>query len=101
MWNYQEIMCSHQPSVIIEFGTAFGGSALFFAAVMRQIGNPFRILSGDVDMERVDKKTKSDPDIELLTMSSVDSRVASRISSLRLEFRGPVFAILDSDHSKN
>ncbi|PYP88521.1 MAG: rhamnosyl O-methyltransferase [Candidatus Angelobacter sp. Gp1-AA117] len=101
MWNYQEILSSLKPGLIIEFGTAFGGSALFFAAVMRQIGNPFRILSVDIHPGRIDNKTKSDPDIELLTMSSVDSRVASRISSLRTEFQGPAFAILDSDHSKN
>src|SRR5690349_18420198 len=79
MWNYQEILSSLKPRLIIEFGTAFGGSALFFAAVMRQVGNPFRILSVDINIERIDSKTKNDPDIELLTMSSVDSRVAARI----------------------
>lgn len=101
MWNYQEILSSLKPRLIIEFGTAFGGAALFFAGVMRQIGNPFRILSVDINLECIDNKVKSDPDIELLTMSSVDNRVALRISSLRTEFPGPAFAILDSDHSKN
>src|SRR5262249_1674464 len=35
MWNYQEILFELKPSLVIEFGTAYGGSALFFANVMR------------------------------------------------------------------
>ena len=100
MWNYQEILCSLKPSLVIEFGTAFGGSALFFASVMRQIGNRFKVFSVDINSERVDEKARRDPDIELLTMSSTDERVANRIAKLRREFPGPVFAIVDSDHRK-
>jgi cephalosporin hydroxylase len=86
--------------LVIEFGTRFGGSALFFAAVMRQIGNPFKLLSVDIDEATVSQKTRHDPDIELLVMSSADPRVADRIAQLRRGYPGPVFAILDSDHSK-
>ena len=100
MWNYQEILFSLRPSLVIEFGTRFGGSALFFAAVMRQLGNRFRILSVDIDAATVSEKTRHDPDIELLVSSSVDPRVAQRIVTLRKDYPGPVFAILDSDHSK-
>ncbi len=38
MWNYQEILCELQPSLVVEFGSYRGGSALFFAGVMRQTG---------------------------------------------------------------
>src|SRR5262249_24887000 len=38
MWNYQEILVDLKPSLVVEFGTNQGGSALFFANVMRQIG---------------------------------------------------------------
>jgi cephalosporin hydroxylase len=100
MWNYQEILCQLQPSLVIEFGTRYGGSALFFASVMRQIGNPFKVFSVDVDGETISQETRKDPDIELLTMSSLDGRVAARIATLRKEYRGPAFAILDSHHSK-
>jgi len=98
MWNYQEILCVLKPSLVIEFGTRYGGSALFFASVMRQIGNPFKVLSVDVDGETVSQETRKDPDIELLTMSSIDPGVAARIATLRSQYRGPAFAILDSDH---
>lgn len=98
MWNYQEILYGLKPSLVVEFGTRFGGSALFFAAVMRQIGNRFRLLSVDIDAETVSEQTRRDQDVELLTMSSTDPRVAERIASLRTEYPGQVFAILDSDH---
>jgi cephalosporin hydroxylase len=101
MWNYQEILFALKPSLVIEFGTAFGGSALFFASVMRQIGNRFKVLSVDINFERVDEKARRDADIELLTMSSTDDEVARRIASLREDYRGSVFCILDSDHSEN
>lgn len=100
MWNYQEILFSLRPSLVIEFGTRFGGSALFFAAVMRQSGNRFKLLSVDIDAATTSDKTRHDPDIELLISSSVDPKVAQRIAALRKEYPGPVFAILDSDHSK-
>ena len=100
MWNYQEILSSLKPSLVIEFGTRFGGSALFFASVMRQLGGRFRLISVDITMETISAQTKSDPDIELITMSSADPKLAERIASMRREYPGPVFAILDSDHSK-
>lgn len=100
MWNYQEILYSLQPSLVVEFGTFSGGSALFFATVMRQTGNPFKIVSVDVNSAQVAEKVKRDPDIELLTISSTDSSVASRIAALKTQYPGNVFAILDSDHTK-
>jgi len=100
MWNYQEILYSLKPSLVIEFGTRYGGSALFFAAVMRQIGNRFKLLSVDIDAETVSEQTRRDPDIEVLIMSSLEAKVGERITALRSEYAGPVFVILDSDHSK-
>jgi cephalosporin hydroxylase len=100
MWNYQEILSSLKPSLVIEFGTRFGGSALFFASVMRQIGGRFRVISIDIDAATVSAKTKRDPDIELITSSSVDPQVGERIARARREYPGAAFAILDSDHAQ-
>jgi cephalosporin hydroxylase len=69
MWNYQEVLVALKPSLVVEFGTRFGGSALFFAAVMRQIGRPFKLLSVDIDAETVSAATRQDPDVELLSAS--------------------------------
>lgn len=99
MWNYQEILCELKPSLIIECGTYAGGTALFFASVMRQIGRPFRVLSVDISHKALDPVALRDPDIVFLQSSSTDPVVAERIADLHAEFPGPLFAILDSDHS--
>jgi cephalosporin hydroxylase len=100
MWNYQEILVALKPSVVVEFGTRYGGSALFFAAVLRQIGRPFRFLTVDIDADTVSAATRQDPDIEVMTSSSTDPKVAERIAALRRDNPGPLFAILDSDHAE-
>jgi cephalosporin hydroxylase len=100
MWNYQEIIFNLKPSLIVEFGTCRGGSALFFAGLMRQMGHPFRVFSVDVSSSLITPVAAADKNIELMTASSTDVSVTSRIKSLRKEFPGPIFAILDSDHSK-
>jgi len=100
MWNYQEILHSLRPSLLLEFGTYYGGSAMFFASILRQIGKPFRILSVDIDHSHVYDAVKQDSDIELLTASSSGEAAVRRIKELQSMYPGPVFAILDSDHSK-
>nr|WP_082909307.1 CmcI family methyltransferase [Mycolicibacterium iranicum] len=99
MWNYQEILSELKPSLIIEFGSAFGGSALFWAGVMRQIGEPFKVLSVDVSHELLRPEALRDPDVMFVESSSAAPEVAERIRLLRQDHPGKAFAILDSDHS--
>lgn len=99
MWNYQEILHDLKPALVVEFGSLAGGSALFFAATLREIGRPFLVLSVDVDHNKLDERARRDPDIEFLESSSASPAVADRIKQLRREYPGPVFAILDSDHT--
>ena len=101
MWNYQEILSALKPSLVIEFGTNQGGSALFFANVMRQIGKPFKVLSVDVTHKPLDPAARCDPDILFVESSSTEPAVAEHIRRLKSEFPGKIFAILDSDHTMN
>ncbi|MFV1363047.1 rhamnosyl O-methyltransferase [Mycolicibacterium elephantis] len=101
MWNYQEILAELEPALVIEFGTNQGGSALFFANTMRQIGRPFKVLSVDVTHKPLDPKARRDPDILFVESSSTDPAVAEQIRRLKDEYPGKIFAILDSDHSMN
>jgi cephalosporin hydroxylase len=101
MWNYQEILFELKPSLVIEFGTCHGGSALFFASVMRQIGEPFKVLSVDVNHGPLDPAAQRDSDILFVESSSTDPAIAEHIQRLKSEFPGKIFAILDSDHSMN
>jgi cephalosporin hydroxylase len=99
MWNYQEILVDLKPSLVIEFGTAFGGSAMYWASVMRQIGQPFKVLSVDISHALLRPEARRDPDVEFVEKSSIASEVTDRIQQLRKEYPGKVWAILDSDHS--
>jgi cephalosporin hydroxylase len=99
MWNYQEILFDVKPSLVIEFGSNQGGSALFFATVMKGLGKPFKVLSVDIDHRPLDPAARRDPDIEFVESSSTVPAIADRIRGLRSEFPGKVFAILDSDHT--
>lgn len=98
LWNYQEILHEMRPSLVVEFGTNRGGSALFFVTILRALGRRFRVLTVDIDHERVASEVKSDPCIEVLVSSSIDPCVGQRISEIRSEFPGPMFVVLDSDH---
>ena len=100
MWNYQEILFDLKPSLVIEFGTALGGSALFFASIMRQIGNPFKLLPWI--------STTRPPGCAAARSRHFVRRIAIHGPRYCCEhptppktvyFTGKVFAILDSDHS--
>ncbi|WP_242638570.1 rhamnosyl O-methyltransferase [Mycolicibacterium sp. S2-37] len=99
MWNYQEILCELKPSLIIEFGSNRGGSALFFAHVMQRLGSPFKVLSVDINHSPLDPAATADPDILFIESSSTAPAIAEQIRQLKREFPGKIFAILDSDHT--
>ncbi|RFD27133.1 rhamnosyl O-methyltransferase [Mycobacterium uberis] len=99
MWNYQEILADLKPSLVIEFGTRYGGSAVFFANIMRQIGQPFKVLSVDVSHKMLDPAARREPDVLFIESSSTAPAIAKQIQSLKEEYPGKIFAILDSDHS--
>jgi cephalosporin hydroxylase len=101
MWNYQEILFKLKPSLVIEFGSFRGGSALFFANVMRQIGKPFKLLSVDINHGRLDPAARRDSDILFVESSSTVPAVTELIQKLKNEAPGKMFVILDSDHTKD
>lgn len=99
MWNYQEILAELKPSLVIEFGSNRGGSALFFAHVMQRLGQPFKVLSVDINHDALDPAVLDDPDIQFVESSSAVPEIAELIQRLKDEFPGKIFAILDSNHS--
>ncbi|WP_242638544.1 rhamnosyl O-methyltransferase [Mycolicibacterium sp. S2-37] len=101
MWNYQEILFDLKPSLVIEFGTNQGGSALYFANVMRQIGAPFKVLSVDINHMPLSPQARRDPDVLFVESRSTVPAIAEQIDLLKREYPGKIFAILDSDHSKD
>jgi cephalosporin hydroxylase len=100
MWNYQEIIYDLKPSLIIEGGTADGGSTLYFSFILKSIKPMSKVISIDIDHSNVAECVKTNDHIELLTGKITDESTCSRIIKLRSIFKGPLFIILDDDHLK-
>ncbi len=96
LWIYQEMIFELEPDLIVECGTAFGGSALFLACTCDQVGQG-RVVSIDI---ATSNDLPQHPRIQYLVGSSTSSGVVDQIRSLVDEARR-VMVILDSDHSKD
>jgi cephalosporin hydroxylase len=95
---YAELMHQIRPSLVIETGTAFGGSALYLAHLMDQLGTG-HVLS--VDLNPVQKSYPTHHRIEYLGgRSSTHGITATRVAERVAWFGPPVLVILDSDHSE-
>ena len=90
---YAQVIFKRKPDFIIETGTAYGGSALFFGDML--------LLSGGCRVFSVDVKARnapSHPFVTYLEGSSVDDEI---LKHLRNETKdSSVMAVFDSDHSK-
>ena len=95
LWVYQELLHELRPEVIVETGTASGGSALFLASVCELLGRG-EIVSVDIE----ERERPSHERVTYLTGSSTAPEIAARV----LEFVGDrtkVLVILDSDHTRD
>lgn len=100
LWTYQELLHAVRPDLIIETGTAHGGSALYFAHLFDIIGKG-RIVTIDIDPTPGGGKRPLHPRITYLAGSSTDPAVfarATRSPGGRLADER-VMVVLDSDHS--
>lgn len=95
VWIYQELLFATRPDVVIETGTAAGGSALFFASMFDLLGAG-RVITIDVDQR------PGRPDharIEYVAGSSTDPAVVRCVLSSVPE-AARVMVVLDSDHAR-
>lgn len=93
LWIYQEILWETQPDLIIECGTAFGGSALFLASLLDRFGIG-QVCTVDVQ-EIPDRPVH--PRIRYLLGSSTDPEVFSEVKVMAASAER-VMVLLDSDH---
>lgn len=99
--TYQEIVTEIKPALIIETGTAFGGSALYFAHLMDQLSHG-RVIS--IDIKPIQPSWPRHSRIDYwIGRSSVAEAVAVGIRGIAA-FGGygePVMVVLDSLHTKD
>ncbi len=92
LWVYQEIIFEVRPDIIIETGTAFGGSALFLASVLDNIGKG-KVITVDIQKQEYKKHKR----IIYLNGSSTSEAILNKIRKL-VSKKDKVLVILDSDH---
>jgi len=92
-WIFQEIICERKPDIIIECGTADGGSALFMAMIMDRIGKG-KILTIENEFHRGQPKHKR---IKYFRGSSTDNKIFEKVK-FQIKETDKVMVILDSDH---
>ena len=98
LWIYQEILYETRPDLIIETGTANGGSALYLASICDLL-NTGKVLTIDIAERSLSGAEKpSHPRIRYLLGSSTDAAI---VDEVRREAEGAerIMVVLDSDHS--
>lgn len=99
MWVKQEIIFETKPTVILETGSAMGGSALFYATILDQMGQG-KIISVDIQdknsgMGIPQFKHKR---ITFLKGSSIDPATIKKLKAM-IKPNDRIMVFLDSDHS--
>lgn len=96
LFVYQELIYETKPDIIIETGTAFGGSALFLAHIFDAMGRG-KVITIDIDPGESRPQHKR---IAYVTGSSVADDVVGKVKK-ELTPGARVMAILDSDHTRD
>ena len=92
LWVYQELLVRTRPDFIVETGTWYGGSALYFAMLFDHLGHG-EVLTVDVEA-KPNRPVHSR--IKYLTGSSIDAGIVGQVAKTVGGLRALV--VLDSDH---
>jgi len=95
LWLYQEILYAVKPDLVIETGTALGGSALYFASLLDLLGKG-QIVSVDIEMN---EERPQHPRITYVHGSSTAPEIIRSMQQYA-EGKKAVLVVLDSNHSK-
>lgn len=94
LFVYQEIIFEVKPDVIVETGTAYGGSALFLASILDLLSKG-KVLTIEINRHRMPQHKR----IKYFYGSSTDPEIVRKIKS-RIKKGDKVLVILDSDHKR-
>lgn len=95
LWVYQEILWSQKPDVVVETGTAHGGSALWFADMLDILGHG-QVVSIDVCGEETFPNRPGRPRIRYMKGSSTGEKIVNELHTLYHDMN--VLVVLDSAH---
>ena len=93
---YHELIMQVQPRLIVETGTAWGGSAWYFADTLAMLGQGGTVVTIDTDRR---EPTADHPGIVRLLGSSIDPAIQDTVRWHVQQTQGPILVSLDADHS--
>jgi cephalosporin hydroxylase len=96
LWVYQELLTELRPGLIVETGTAHGGSALYLATLCEVLGHG-EVVSVDIGHW---PDRPAHPRLTYLTASSTDPRAVAQVAERAAGAAG-VLVVLDSDHRRD
>lgn len=92
--NYAEVIQQNKPRWIIEAGTKFGGSALYFQDMLDLVGEGGQV----VTIDKYPMEIERDPRIQYIEDSSTNKALVEQLKAL--VGADSVMVVLDSDHSR-
>jgi cephalosporin hydroxylase len=95
--RYEVVVKKTRPDLIIQTGTAVGGSAMWFARDWVTFEGP-RVVTIDIDPGPIDQRVWTNDKIEVLIGSSIEPQVIESVRRIAAGY-SRVMVILDSDHS--
>lgn len=100
-WNMQELISELRPDYIIETGTLYGGTTLFYADVLSYVNPQGRVITIDIEpkVEKASQVPIWKERVESITGSSVDSKVTDHVAQEVLGKK--VLVTLDSLHTRD
>src|SRR5437763_12866642 len=78
-WTYQEIMYETRPDLLLELGSAYGGSAQFFSNMFDLLGNDGKVVTVDLSHDQFGAEHDR---ITTVTGDTRDPNVIERVRSL-------------------
>ena len=100
MWAMQELICAVRPDFVVETGTAHGGSALYYAMLLEQLGDDGRVITVNIvdQAEEAAKLPLWQRRVEPILGDSASDEVVKRIRERVAGKR--VLVTLDSMHTR-
>jgi cephalosporin hydroxylase len=92
---FQEVIWNTMPDVIVETGTYYGGSALYFATVLEHLNKKARVITIDTNQECT--PTAKHPQITFIEGNSVSPAVVKQVKGM-IKRSDKVMVVLDSEH---
>ena len=91
LWNYQEIILEYKITNVIEFGSKFGGSAIYFADILKLFGTGGKVLCVDIKDNFASETDR--PDIQKLVASSTSDICRETVRIFREKNPGNVYDV--------